>query len=97
MSGAVDSSILSQALAQAEADAPGGPGVSLRDVAAALRRHCAPLRVVVVDAHDMREETPAFSSERHIVYLGASDGHCWTVTQDMARAAALFITERGRP
>jgi hypothetical protein len=55
------------------------------------------LRVVVVDAHDMRDETPAFSSERHRVYLGASDGHCWCVTQDPMLAAGLFIAERGAP
>jgi hypothetical protein len=81
---------LGQALARAEAQSP-----ALRETAAALRRHCAPLRVVVVDAHDMRDETPALSTPRHHVYLGASDGHCWSVTQDPARAAGLFITERG--
>jgi hypothetical protein len=81
---------LGQALALAESEA-----AALRETAAALRRHCAPLRVVVVDAHDMRDETPALSTPRHHVYLGASDGHCWSVTQDPARAAGLFITERG--
>jgi hypothetical protein len=80
---------LGQAVAWAEAGSLG-----VRDTAAALRRCCAPLRVVVVDAHDMRDETPALSTERHHVYLGASDGHCWSVTQDPARAAGLFITER---
>jgi hypothetical protein len=88
----MDTQALTHALALAEAAATG-----LRDAAAALRRHCVPLRVVVVDAHDMREETPVLSSARHRVYLGASDGHCWHVTQDPAQAAGLFIAERVAP
>jgi hypothetical protein len=91
----MDTRTLSDALALAEQEAPGGQGGSLHDTAAALRRHCAPLRVVVVDAHDMRDETPALSSARHRIYFGASDGHCWSVTQDPARAAGLFVSERG--
>jgi hypothetical protein len=89
MDAAAFSQSLGQAVALAETGSP-----DLRDTAAALRRHCAPLRVVVVDAYDMRDETPALSTERHHVYLGASDGHCWSVTQDPGRAAGLFITER---
>ncbi len=80
---------LHDALALAEAS----PGV--REAAAALRARFAPLRVVVVDALDMRDETPAASGPRHHLYLGASDGHCWTVTQDPAQAAGLFIAARG--
>lgn len=88
----MDTQLLERSLALAEAGAAG-----LRDTAAALRRHCAPLRVVVVDALDMRDETPVLSSPRHRLYLGASDGHCWRVTQDPAQAAGLFIAERAAP
>ena len=84
----MDATTLTQALALA--DAAGG----VREAAAALRSALAPLRVVVVDAFDMRGEAPAASSTRCHLYLGANDGHCWTVTQDWARAAGLFITER---
>jgi hypothetical protein len=88
----MDTAGLASALALAEADAAG-----VRDTAAVLRRHCAPLRVVVVDARDMRDEVPVLTTARHLVYLGASDGHCWQVTQDPAAAAGLFLAERGSP
>jgi hypothetical protein len=73
------------ALAQAEHND------SVRAVANLLRTQLAPLRVVVVDAADMRDETPALRTDRHAVYWGASDGHCWAVTADPARAVGLFI------
>jgi len=67
---------------------------SAREAATALRARFAPLRVVVVDAFDMRDETPAAVGARHQLYYGASDGHCWTVTSEPSKAAALFIAER---
>jgi hypothetical protein len=76
-----------EALALAEGAA------SVRDAAALLRARYAPLRVVVVDAFDMREETPAACGARCTLYYGSSDGHCWTVTSDAARAAGFFLTE----
>lgn len=80
------------ALAQAVriADAAG----SVREAAAALRAYFAPLRVVVVDALDMRDETPAVVGTKHQLYYGASDGHCWTVTDQPAQAVGFFIAER---
>jgi nitroreductase len=84
----LDAATLRQALEAAEA-AP-----TLRDAAAALRTALAPLRVVVVDAHDMRHEAPAALGPRRAIYLGASDGHCWQVTQDPARAAGVFVADR---
>ena len=78
-----------EALAVAEA-AP-----TVREAAAALRARYAPWRVVVVDAFDMRDEKPAASGARRQLYLGASDGHCWTVTSDAAQASGLFIAELG--
>lgn len=73
------------------ADAAG----SVRDAAAALRTHFAGLRVIVVDAFDMRSETPAAIGTKRQLYLGASDGHCWSVTTDPGQARGLFIAERG--
>lgn len=83
---------LIRALAVAEASA------SLREAAAALRIHFGarpvPLKVIVVDALDMRGETPAALGSRRALYLGASDGHCWQMTSDPARAAGIFVAER---
>ncbi|EHR69917.1 hypothetical protein BurJ1DRAFT_1044 [Burkholderiales bacterium JOSHI_001] len=86
--GTIDTSGLQQALATAEA-AP-----TVREAAAALRTQFAPLRVVVVDALDMRDETPAAQGTRRSLYLGASDGHCWQVTSDLSHVAGLFIADR---
>ncbi len=71
-----------------------GQTSSVREAATALRTRLAPLRVMVVDAQDMRDEAPAASDERHHLYLGASDGHCWAITNDPAQAAGLFIAAR---
>ena len=67
---------------------------SVREAASALRTQRAPLRVMVVDAQDLRDEPPAASDARHHLYLGASDGHCWAITHDPAQAAGLFIAAR---
>lgn len=72
------------------ADAASG----LREAATALRERFASLRVVVVDAVDMRSETPAAIGHKRQLYLGASDGHCWSVTSDAGEASGLFIAER---
>lgn len=84
----MDTATLDAALALA------GQAGSVRDAATLLRERLAPLRVVVVDAADMRDETPAASSAAHHLYLGASEGHCWVVTADPAQAAGLFIAAR---
>ena len=84
----MDATTLDEALALAD----GAPTV--REAAALLRTKLAPLRVVVVDAFDMRDETPAKVGTKRQLFLGASDGHCWTVTSDPAAAAGLFVTDR---
>ena len=89
MMGTLDTSGLQQALATAEAAG------TVREAAAALRTQFAPLRVVVVDALDMRAERPIAQGERRWLYLAASDGHCWTLTTDATKAAGLFIAEQG--
>jgi hypothetical protein len=68
---------------------------SVREAAAALRTRFANLRVVIVDAIDMRSETPAAVGTNRQLYLGASDGHCWSVTSDAGRVCGFFIAERG--
>jgi hypothetical protein len=84
----MDAAVLAEALTLADA------ATTLREAAAALRTRFAPLRVVVVDAFDMRGETPAASGARRQLYFGASDGHCWAVTADAVQATGLFIAER---
>jgi hypothetical protein len=84
----MDATALQHAIAVADA------ATTVREAAAALRTQFAPLRVVVVDALDMKHETPVAQGRRRALYLGASDGHCWQVTQDPAQAAGLFIADR---
>ncbi len=67
---------------------------TVREAAGALRQQLAPLRVVVVDAMDMRAETPVARGARRWLYLAASDGHCWTVTDDPAQAAGLYLCDK---
>lgn len=77
--------------ALALADAAG----DVRAAAAALRARYAGMRIVVVDAFDMRAETPAAVGEKVTLWYGASDGHCWQVTADPAQAVGLFIAAKG--
>lgn len=83
-----DAPTLAEALSLA--DAAG----TVREAAAALRQRFAPLRVVVVDAFDMRGEQPAIAGTRRALYFGSSDGHCWQVTQDPAQVSGLFVVDR---
>jgi hypothetical protein len=47
-----------------------------------------------VDAADMRDESPAASGAQRQLFIAASDGHCWTVTVDLQRAAGLYVSNR---
>ena len=82
------------AAALAHASRVADAAATVRDAATALRQQLAPLRVVVVDALDMRAETPIAQGERRWLYLAASDGHCWTVTHDPAQAAGLYLCDK---
>jgi fibrillarin-like rRNA methylase len=42
----------------------------------------------------MRHETPAATGTRRVLYLGASDGHCWSVTTDPAQAAGFYLVDK---
>lgn len=84
----MDAATLDEAIALADGAA------TVREAAALLRQKFGALRVVVVDAFDMRDETPAAVGAKRQLFLGASDGHCWTVTSDPAAAAGFFLTDR---
>ncbi len=83
----MDAASLAEAVTIADAAA------SVREAAAALRSRFATLRVVVVDALDMRGEMPAAVGARRRLYFGASDGHCWSVTADPAQVRGLILCD----
>ena len=83
----MEAHVVTEALALAESAG------SVREAAQVLRAHYAQLRVVVVDAFDMRDETPAAAGATRALYYGATDGHCWQVTSDPAQAAGFFLAE----
>lgn len=62
---------------------------AVRTVAALLPS----LRVLPMDAADLHGETPAVRGTWRALYLAESDGHCWRMTDDPARAAAVVVTE----
>lgn len=66
---------------------------SVREAATVLRTQDPTMRVLVVDAIDMRDETPVLNLGARSVYLGASDGHCWRITEQPEEATALILTE----
>ena len=66
---------------------------SVRDAAATWRSRDPAMRVVVVDAMDMRDETPALVLGDRRVFLATSNGHCWTTTQQPDEATALILTQ----
>ena len=66
---------------------------TLREAAAIWRARDPAMRVLVVDAMDMRDETPVLSMGARSVYLGATNGHCWRVTGEPTEATALILTE----
>jgi DNA-binding IclR family transcriptional regulator len=66
---------------------------SVRAAAATWRSRDPAMRVVVVDAMDMRDETPALTLGQRSVFLATSNGHCWTITQQTAETTALILTQ----
>ena len=70
-----------------------GTAPSLRDAAAIWRARDPTTRVLLVDAMDMRDETPALLLGHRRVYLATSNGHCWSITQQPAEATALILTQ----
>lgn len=70
-----------------------GAASSLRDAAAIWRARDPAMRVVLVDAMDMSDETPALMLGHRRVYLATSNGHCWSITQQPSEATALILTQ----
>jgi Ni,Fe-hydrogenase maturation factor len=66
---------------------------SVKDAAAALRSRDSAMRVLVVDAIDMRDETPALELGQREIYLASSNGHCWSITEQLTEATALILTQ----
>jgi hypothetical protein len=65
----------------------------LREVAAQWRARDPAMRVVVVDAMDLRDETPVLTVGMRRVYMASTNGHCWSVTDNADDATALILTE----
>lgn len=63
-------------------------------LAAAARARWSGLRVTVVDAVDVRGETPVLETASARVFLLGSDGHCWSMTTDPAAATGLMLAAR---
>jgi len=70
-----------------------GAASSLRDAAALWRVRDPAMRVVVVDAMDMRGETPALTLGKRRIFLATTNGHCWSTTDLPGEASALILTE----
>ncbi|MGE0073082.1 MAG: hypothetical protein AB7S55_08470 [Thiomonas sp.] len=66
-----------------------------RAAVTALRQCFPALRVSAVDAADMRGQPIAAQGRLRTLWLGSTDGHCWHITTDPSRAAALFVGEVG--
>jgi hypothetical protein len=67
---------------------------TLREAAARLRTLLPNLKVLAMDAADLKDESPVASGATRALYLAASDGHCWRLTADPGEAAAIFVAER---
>jgi hypothetical protein len=66
---------------------------SVREAASLWRARDPTIRVLVVDAMDMRDETPALRLGARSIYLASTNGHCWSVTDNPEDATALILTE----
>lgn len=78
----------------AEAIALADSANTVREAALLLRERFAPLRVIVVDAFDMRGETPAASGERRLLWGAVSDGHCWQVSTDLSALSGFYLADQ---
>ncbi|WP_374586841.1 hypothetical protein [Ideonella dechloratans] len=92
MNAAADVSSPTASLAEAMALADSANTV--REAALLLRERFAPLRVIVVDAFDMRGETPAAVGQRRLLWGAVSDGHCWQVSTDLSALSGLYLADQ---
>jgi hypothetical protein len=58
-----------------------------------LRARFPDMRASVVDPFDMRGEEPSLRVGQRALFLASTDGHCWTVTRNVAAASAFVLTE----
>ena len=72
----------------------GNSAPDIATLAAEARARWSGLRVTVVDALDVRGETPAFETATANVFLMGCDGDCWSMTADPAAAAGLVLAAR---
>lgn len=72
----------------------GNAAPDVATLAAAARARWNGLRVTVVDAVDVRGETPVLETASARVFLLGSDGHCWSMTTDPAAATGLMLAAR---
>lgn len=70
-----------------------GSAASLREAALEFGQRYAPMRAIVVDALDMRQEQPVLRAGHRALFFAASDGHCWSLTQQPTRAQLFILTE----
>lgn len=66
---------------------------SLREAAAQWRAQHPQVRALLLDAADLRSETPVLRAGGRALYLVASSGHCWHVTQRPEDADALILSQ----
>ncbi len=66
---------------------------NVRAAAATIRERFAPLRALVMDAMDMKDEKPAMQVDQRAIYLMSTDGHCWNFTPEPAHASAFVLTQ----
>jgi hypothetical protein len=72
-----------------------GTAASLRDAAAYWRAHYPQVHAVLVEASEMRGETPALVLGARQVFLATSEGHCWRLTDRPEEASLLIFTQEG--
>ncbi len=66
---------------------------TLREAAATWRLRDPATRVIVVDALDIRDETPVLHFGSRRIYLATSTGVCLSITQQPEHATALVLAE----
>jgi hypothetical protein len=69
-------------------------GDTVREAAALLRARIAPMKVIVVDALDMRGEAPTAEGARRVLWGASSDGHCWQVSADLSALSGFYLADK---
>jgi hypothetical protein len=90
------------ATATATAAAPLAPLLALLDgcrhpaeAVQRLRQVLPRMRIQALDPADLADEKPVATSPAWQLFLAASDGHCWRMTDNTVEAAAVFVVPAG--